>query len=100
MFVDRHQELAFLNSLLNRQHPGPAQLVLLYGHPRFITHLEQQRPRSAGGVIDRCVLAGPRLTDTDDLRNNAADLGRRVELSLALAALGGEVTHQVLVGIA
>lgn len=34
MFVDRHQELAFLNSLLNRQHPGPAQLVLLYGRRR------------------------------------------------------------------
>lgn len=34
MFVDRHQELAFLNSLLNRQHPGPAQLVLMYGRRR------------------------------------------------------------------
>ena len=34
MFVDRRQELAFLNSLLNRKHPGPAQLVLLYGRRR------------------------------------------------------------------
>ena len=34
MFVDRRQELAFLNSLLNREHPGPAQLVLLYGRRR------------------------------------------------------------------
>lgn len=34
MFVDRQQELAFLNSLLERQHPGPAQLVLLYGRRR------------------------------------------------------------------
>ncbi len=34
MFVDRIQELAFLNSLLNRKHPGPAQLVLLYGRRR------------------------------------------------------------------
>ena len=30
----------------------------------------------------------------------AADLGRRVELALALAALGGEVPHQVFVGVA
>ena len=34
MFVDRHNELAFLNSLLTRERPGPAQLVLLYGRRR------------------------------------------------------------------
>ncbi|MBM3181332.1 MAG: ATP-binding protein [Chloroflexi bacterium] len=34
MFVDRHKELAFLNSLLTRERPGPAQLVLLYGRRR------------------------------------------------------------------
>lgn len=34
MFVDRHNELAFLNDLLTRTHPGPAQLVLLYGRRR------------------------------------------------------------------
>ena len=34
MFVDRRQELAFLNNLLNREHPRPAQLVLLYGRRR------------------------------------------------------------------
>jgi AAA+ ATPase superfamily predicted ATPase len=34
LFVDRHQELTFLDSLLSRQHPGPAQLVLLYGRRR------------------------------------------------------------------
>jgi len=33
MFVDREQELAFLNSLL-KQTPSPAQLVLLYGRRR------------------------------------------------------------------
>jgi AAA+ ATPase superfamily predicted ATPase len=31
MFVDRQKELAFLNTLLTRERPGPAQLVLLYG---------------------------------------------------------------------
>jgi AAA+ ATPase superfamily predicted ATPase len=34
MFIDRHQEIKWLNSLLNREHPGPAQLVLLYGRQR------------------------------------------------------------------
>jgi AAA+ ATPase superfamily predicted ATPase len=34
MFIDREPELAFLDSLLARQHPGPAQLVLLYGRRR------------------------------------------------------------------
>ena len=38
--------------------------------------------------------------DPDDLGDDAADLGGGVELALALAALGGEVPHQVFVGVA
>ena len=34
MFIDRQQELAFLNSLLERRRPGPAQMALLYGRRR------------------------------------------------------------------
>jgi len=34
MFIDRQQELAFLNSLLERRHPGPAQMILMYGRRR------------------------------------------------------------------
>jgi AAA+ ATPase superfamily predicted ATPase len=35
MFVDRVAELAFLNRVLaNQQHPGPGQLVMLYGRRR------------------------------------------------------------------
>ncbi len=34
MFVDRRKELAFLDNLLKRERPGPAQLVLLYGRRR------------------------------------------------------------------
>jgi AAA+ ATPase superfamily predicted ATPase len=34
MFVDRIQELAFLNRVLTRRRPGPAQLLLLYGRRR------------------------------------------------------------------
>lgn len=34
MLIERQNELAFLNSLLTRSRPGPAQLVLLYGRRR------------------------------------------------------------------
>jgi AAA+ ATPase superfamily predicted ATPase len=34
MFVDRVQELEFLNRILTRRRPGPAQLILLYGRRR------------------------------------------------------------------
>ena len=34
MFVDRERELEFLDHLLQRKRPGPAQLVLLYGRRR------------------------------------------------------------------
>jgi len=34
MFIDRNAELAFLNALLTRQHPGPGQFVMLYGRRR------------------------------------------------------------------
>ena len=63
-------------------------------------HLEQQRARAAGWVVG----GGGRLRvlrrDADRLGDDAADLGGGVELPLALAALGGEVPHQVLVGVA
>ena len=47
MFVDRQEELAFLNGLLTRKQPGPAQLVLLYGRRRvgktqLLKHWAQQ----------------------------------------------------------
>jgi hypothetical protein len=38
--------------------------------------------------------------DADDLSDDAAHLCGGVERALALAALGGEVPHQVFVGIA
>ncbi|MCZ7673750.1 MAG: ATP-binding protein [Chloroflexi bacterium] len=34
MFINRHEELAFLNRLLTRKQPGPAQMLLLYGRRR------------------------------------------------------------------
>jgi hypothetical protein len=38
--------------------------------------------------------------DADDLGHDPDTSAGRVELALALAALGGEVAHQVLVGVA
>ena len=35
MFADRQRELTYLNELLNRKKPGPAQLILLYGRRRI-----------------------------------------------------------------
>jgi hypothetical protein len=34
MFVNREKELIFLNLMLERSHPGPGQMVLLYGRRR------------------------------------------------------------------
>ena len=34
MFVNRRQEIDFLNSLLTRKRPGPAQLALMFGRRR------------------------------------------------------------------
>ena len=66
----------------------------------LVADFQQQRAGAAGGVIDGGVVGGLRVADADDLRDDAADLGGGVELALALAALGGEVAHQVFVGVA
>ena len=61
---------------------------------------EQERPRAAGGVVGGGGGDGVGGRDADDLRHDAADFGRGVELALALAALTGEVPHQIFVGVA
>ena len=65
----------------------------------LVVGLEQERARAAGRVVDG-LLARRRGADADDLGHDPRHLGRRVELALALATLGGEVPHQVLVGVA
>ena len=62
--------------------------------------LQQQRAGAAGGVVGGGGGHGVRRRDADDLGDDAADFGRGVELALALAALGGEVPHEIFVGIA
>ena len=84
------------------QRPGGVVLLLAVDGEaarRLGRRLEQQRAGAAGRVVDRLVLAGV-LVDADDLGQDAGHLGRGVELALALAGLGGEVPHQVLVGVA
>jgi len=61
---------------------------------------QEQRARAARGVVGGGRRPGVLRSDADHLRDHAAHLGRRVELPLALATLGGEVPHQVLVGVA
>ena len=34
MFIDRQKEVAFLNNILTRRRPGPAQMILMYGRRR------------------------------------------------------------------
>ena len=66
----------------------------------LVADLEQQGTGTAGGVVDGGGGAGLGLMNTDDSRDDAANLGGRIKLALALSALGGEVAHQVLVGVA
>src|ERR1019366_5133851 len=55
---------------------------------------------TASGVVGRGGGFAVRRGDADDLGHDPADLGRRIELAFALAALRGEVPHQVFVGVA
>ena len=66
---------------------------------RLVGSLEEERAGTAGGIVDGLVLACVGA-DADHLRHDARDLRRGVELSLALAALGREMAHQIFVGIA
>jgi len=64
-----------------------------------VAHLQEQRTGTASGVVNAGGGTGFRFADAEDLRHDAADLGGGVELALALAALRGEVPHQVFVGV-
>lgn len=99
MFVDRQPELDFLNSLLTRKHPGPAQMILLYGRRRVgkselllkwaeqsgvdFTYWEavketatQQRTRLFAKLLDVPVASAPTYHNWPDLWDAAAPLLR------------------------
>ena len=65
-----------------------------------IAHLQQQRTRATGGIINRSGMSWLRIVNTNNLGHNPADFSRSVELTLTLPAFGSEVAHQVLIGIA
>jgi hypothetical protein len=86
-----------------RQAGGGAVLLLALKSDvlaSFRRDLQEQRARAAGGVVGsgcgHCVMR----RNANHLGDHATDFGGRVKLPLALAALGGEVPHQVLVGVA
>ena len=66
---------------------------------RLVGRLQEQGAGTAGGIVDGLVLAGF-YADPDHLCHDSRDFRWGVELSLALAALGREMAHQVFVGIA
>jgi hypothetical protein len=67
---------------------------------RLVGDLEQQGGGAAGRVVDGGVGAGDGLADTRDLGDDPAGFGGGQELALALAAVHGEVAHEIFVGIA
>ena len=86
----------------SRQRPGDVVHLLAIDADavrRLVGGFEQQRARATSGIVDGLVRAGIGA-DTDHLRYDARDLGRGVELPFALPGLGGEMAHQVLVGVA
>src|SRR5262249_17242106 len=82
---------------------GPGGVVLLLAVDRQavrrgVSNLEQERARPTGGVVYSRRLRRV-LLDTDELGHHPRDLGRRVELPLALAGLPGHVAPQGRVGV-
>ena len=66
----------------------------------FVSDLQEKRSRAAGGVIDGGIAGCPGVANADDLRHDSADLGGCVELPFAFAAFGGEMAHQIFIGVA
>ena len=64
----------------------------------FVHSTEKEGTRSAGRVVDGNTTALV-IADTNNLGHQSAYLGGCIELSLALAGLGGEVPHQVFVSV-
>jgi len=87
---------ALVLSLRCRYRRAVATILRLLG---FVVSLEQQRNRAARGIVDG-LLGVIGRSDANDLGHDARDFRRGVKLDLALAGLGGEVAHQVFVGIA
>lgn len=66
----------------------------------FVTDFQEQGARATGGVVNGGGGTDVDVTDAKNFCHDSADFGRRVELALALATLGGEMPHEIFVGIA
>ena len=66
----------------------------------LVADFEQERAGPAGRIVNGGVAGDGSVPDTEDASDDARDFGWGVELAFALAAFGGEVAHQVLVGVA
>ena len=66
----------------------------------FVGDLEQKRAGAASGIVDGGFGSGVGLADAEDLGDDATDFGGGVELAFALATFGGEVAHEVFIGVA
>lgn len=66
---------------------------------RLVMGLEKEGARAAGWIVDAHRRIGS-ASQTYDLGHHARYLGWRIELAFALARFGGEVAHEVLVGVA
>ena len=67
---------------------------------RLCRDLQQQRAGAAGGIISRGGRHGISGRNADHLGDDPTDFGRGIKLTLALAAFGSKVPHQIFVGIA
>ena len=67
--------------------------------PGLAGHLQEQRARAAGRVVGGGGRHRVVRRNADHPGDDPADLRGGVELPLTLATLGGEVPHQVLVGV-
>ena len=65
----------------------------------IIERLDKHTSGTAGGIVDRFVLAGL-FVDAEDFGEDARHFRGGVKLALALAGFGGEVAHEVFIGIA
>ena len=76
-------------------------LLPVDGQPvrRLVGGLDEERPGAAGRIVHGVAQPGVRA-DSDHLGHDAGDFSRRVELSLALARLGREVPHEILIRVA
>jgi hypothetical protein len=66
----------------------------------LVAHLQQERPRTAGRIVNRGVGGGPGVANAQNLRDDAAHFGGGIKLALALPALRRKVSHKVFVGVA